>query len=329
MGVNVLQGYGATELGPLVSFTRKEDNRIGTVGQAVGGVEMRIAEDGEVMVRSPGVFKGYWEDPERTAEVLQPDGWYHTGDIGEISADGFLTLRGRKKDMLAMPDGTKVYPEDIEAVLEKDHRVREVTVVGFPAGPNLKIHAVLVMDDPSLAEEVIRDANAHLGAHQQIRAHSMWPDEDFPRTHTLKVKKREVIARLEADAAAQARAAAAGAAATNGDGAKPMAVGAGAPTAEGTLGALTALVASIAELPVGGRPARRAPVIGPEHGLPPAGRAAGRDRGGDGGLRGRRRPRTGDHGGLARRAHRRRPRRLARHGHPGLAAEPGAARAGH
>ena len=110
MGVNVLQGYGATELGPLVSFTRKEDNRIGTVGQAVGGVEMRIAEDGEVMVRSPGVFKGYWEDPERTAEVLQPDGWYHTGDIGEISADGFLTLRGRKKDMLAMPDGTRSTP---------------------------------------------------------------------------------------------------------------------------------------------------------------------------------------------------------------------------
>ncbi len=147
MGINVLQGYGATELGPLVSFTRKENNRLGTVGQAVGGVEMRIAEDGEVMVRSPGVFAGYWEDPERTAEVLEPDGWYHTGDIGEISPDGFLTLRGRKKDMLAMPDGTKVYPEDIEAVLVKDERLRDATVVGFPVGPDLKIHAVLLTDD--------------------------------------------------------------------------------------------------------------------------------------------------------------------------------------
>ena len=73
-------------------------------------MEMRIAEDGEVMVRSPGVFAGYWEDPERTAEVLETDGWYHTGDVGEISPDGFLTLRGRKKDMLAMPDGTRSTP---------------------------------------------------------------------------------------------------------------------------------------------------------------------------------------------------------------------------
>ena len=203
MGVNVLQGYGATELGPLVSFTRKENNRLGTVGQAVGGVEMRIAEDGEVMVRSPGVFAGYWEDPERTAEVLEPDGWYHTGDIGEISPDGFLTLRGRKKDMLAMPDGTKVYPEDIEAILVKDERMRDATVVGFPIGPDLKIHAVLLIDDPEPGGGRRPRRQRKSGAHQQIRAHSVWPEDDFPRTHTLKVKKREVIARLEADAAAQ------------------------------------------------------------------------------------------------------------------------------
>ena len=250
MGIDVLQGYGATELGPLVSFTRREDNRIGTVGQAIPGVELRIAEDGEVMVRSPGVFPGYWEDPERTAEVLQPDGWYHTGDIGEISADGFLTLRGRKKDMLAMPDGTKVYPEDIEAVLEKDPRVRDATVVGFPLGPNLKIHAVFLMDDPSVVEDVIRDANQKLGAHQQIRSHTIWTDEDFPRTHTLKVKKREVIARLEADAAAAGVSAGADQPAPST--ALPTAIQAGglAPAVAGTtLGALTMLVASIAEVP--------------------------------------------------------------------------------
>lgn len=238
MGINVLQGYGATELGPLVSFTRKENNRLGTVGQAVGGVEMRIADDGEVMVRSPGVFTGYWEDPERTAEVLEPDGWYHTGDIGEISADGFLTLRGRKKDMLAMPDGTKVYPEDIEAILIKDERVRDATVVGFPVGPDLKIHAVLLIDDPDQADAVVRDANAVCGAHQQIRAHSVWPDEDFPRTHTLKVKKREVIARLEADAAAAARPS---------DLASTTAAVA-APAVAGTLGTVIGLVANITEL---------------------------------------------------------------------------------
>jgi long-chain acyl-CoA synthetase len=236
MGINVLQGYGATELGPLVSFTRKENNRLGTVGQAVGGVEMRIADDGEVMVRSPGVFAGYWEDPERTAEVLEPDGWYHTGDVGDLSPDGFLTLRGRKKDMLAMPDGTKVYPEDIEAVLVKDDRIRDATVVGFPVGPDLKIHAVLLTDAPDLAEAVIRDANAKVGAHQQIRAHSVWPEADFPRTHTLKVKKREVIARLEADAAA------AGAREASARGSVSP------PAAEGTLGSVIGFVAAIVEL---------------------------------------------------------------------------------
>jgi long-chain acyl-CoA synthetase len=249
MGLDVLQGYGATELGPLVSFTRREENRMGTVGQVIPGVEMRIADDGEVLVRGPNVFAGYWEDPAKTAEAIDTDGWYHTGDIGEIDADGFLTLRGRKKDMLAMPDGTKVYPEDIEAVLAKDERIQDATVVGYPIGPDLKIHAVLLTESPEVAEAVIRDANAKLGAHQQIRAHSIWTDADFPRTHTLKVKKREVIAQLDADAAATAATLARGRteaapAATAADAATP-----GALLAAGTLGALIPMVASIAEVP--------------------------------------------------------------------------------
>ncbi len=248
MGLDVLQGYGATELGPLVSFTRREDNRMGTVGQAIPGVEVRIAGDSEVLVRGPNVFAGYWEDPAKTAEAIDADGWYHTGDIGEMDAKGFLTLRGRKKDMLAMPDGTKVYPEDIEAVLAKDERIRDATVVGFPLGPNLKIHAVFLMDDRSQAEAVIRDANAKLGAHQQIRAHSIWTDEDFPRTHTLKVKKREVIARLEADASAAAQAAAPRRTEEAPAAASTPAPGSSAPA--DTFGTLVPIVASIAEVPL-------------------------------------------------------------------------------
>jgi long-chain acyl-CoA synthetase len=251
MGLDVLQGYGATELGPLVSFTRKDRNRIGSVGEVIPGVEMRIAGDGEVLVRGPNVFAGYWEDPEKTAEAIDAEGWYHTGDIGEISPEGFLTLRGRKKDMLAMPDGTKVYPEDIEAVLAKDERIQDATVVGFPIGPNLKIHAVFLIEDgeePELAEAVVRDANAKLGAHQQIRSHSLWAADDFPRTHTLKVKKREVIAQLEADAAAAAVVADTDVAAPGAGADEPPA---GAPaTAVGTLGTLVPLVASIADVPV-------------------------------------------------------------------------------
>jgi long-chain acyl-CoA synthetase len=201
MGLDVLQGYGATEMAPVISFTRLDRNRHGTVGEPIPGVEVHIASDGEVLARGPNRFVGYWQDPERTAEAIDAEGWYHTGDLGELSPDGFLTLRGRKKDMLAMPDGTKVYPEDIEAVLTRDERVRDAAVVGLGTATDLRIHAVLLLGDRDGVDPdaVVRDANATLGGHQQIRSASIWPDDDFPRTHTLKIKKRLVLERLAAD----------------------------------------------------------------------------------------------------------------------------------
>jgi long-chain acyl-CoA synthetase len=236
MGFDVLQGYGATELSPVVSFTRPSRNRPGTVGEAIPGVEIRIGEDGEVQARGPNVFAGYWEDAASTAAAIDGEGFYHTGDIGQLDADGFLTLRGRKKDMLAMPDGTKVYPEDIEAVLARDARVRDATVVGWqPQRGELRVQAVLLLDDPAQADAVVRDANAQLGAHQQIRGVTIWPDEDFPRTHTLKVKKPIVLERL-ADLEAGAEAA------------RPSVPGATAPL---DAGGLAGLVASVANLPIG------------------------------------------------------------------------------
>lgn len=198
MGIAVLQGYGATEMSPVVSFTRLGANRLGTVGQAIPGVEIRIADDGEILANGPNRFSGYWRNPEATAAAIDADGWYHTGDLGELSADGFLTMRGRKKDMLALPDGQKVYPEDVEAVLVTDERITDATVVGWPLGPDLRVHAVLLLDDPTLAAAVVTAANGRLAPHQQIRGHTVWPDPDFPRTHTLKVRKHEVIARLAA-----------------------------------------------------------------------------------------------------------------------------------
>ena len=197
MGFEVLQGYGATECSPVVSFCRPGHNRLGTVGRAIPGVEMRIADDGEVLVRGPNVFQGYLDNEDATRAVLI-DGWYHTGDLGSIDRDGYLTLKGRKKDMLAMPDGTKVYPDDVEAVLERDARVRGVAVVGLERpGQDLHVHAVLLLDDPGQAKAIVDGANAQLASHQRIREFTVWPDDDFPRTLLGKVMKRTVLERLQ------------------------------------------------------------------------------------------------------------------------------------
>jgi long-chain acyl-CoA synthetase len=198
MGVQILQGYGATEMGPVVTFTRPERNVLTTVGEPLPGIEVRIADDGEILARGPGRFLGYWQNPEATAAAIDAEGWYHTGDLGSFTDAGMLTFRGRKKDMLALPDGQKVYPEDVEAVLRTDPRVGDATVVGWPPGGGLRVHAVLLLEDPAAADDVVRVANARLAPHQQIRGMTVWPDPDLPRTHTLKVRKPEVLARLAA-----------------------------------------------------------------------------------------------------------------------------------
>jgi long-chain acyl-CoA synthetase len=198
MGVVSLQGYGATETSPVVAFTRIERNRVGTVGEVIPGVEVRISPEGEIQVRGPNVFKGYWQRPDATAAVMQ-DGWYRTGDHGAVDAQGFLTLQGREKDMLVMPDGTKVHPADVEQALIRDARVRDAAVVGLEKSVGeIQVHAVLILHDPADADDVVRQANSQLGGHQQIRGATVWPEDEFPRTPTLKVKKPEVLAWIQA-----------------------------------------------------------------------------------------------------------------------------------
>jgi long-chain acyl-CoA synthetase len=206
LGVDVLQGYGTTECSPAVAFNRLDRNRLGSVGVPLPGVEVRIAEDGEVLVHGPNVFKGYWENEEATRSVIDAAGWYHTGDLGEIDGDGFLWLRGRKKDMIVLADGLKVYPEDIEDVLAADPRIQAAaspqrpeiaTVIGLePPGEAIHVHAVFLLKDRAVVEAIVRDANTKLSGSQQIRGWTLWPDEDFPTTPTQKVKKRFVVERV-------------------------------------------------------------------------------------------------------------------------------------
>jgi long-chain acyl-CoA synthetase len=158
-------------------------------------VEMRIAEDGEVLFRGPTLFKGYWRDAEATARAIDADGWYHSGDIGHLDPGGRLVLSGRTKDRIVLPNGFKVYPEDIENAL-RNAGIRDAVVLETAPG---RIEAVAVKPRGtteeafrSMMDAAIREANANLGPNQHIAAWRLWPHDDFPRTHTLKVRRDPV-----------------------------------------------------------------------------------------------------------------------------------------
>jgi long-chain acyl-CoA synthetase len=196
MGFRVMQGYGATECAPVVSVTPYHDHNFASIGKPLPGIEVRIAEDGELLVRGPNVSPGYWQSPDATAAAFQ-DGWYHTGDLGYQDAQGNLYLKGRKKNLIVLANGLNVYPEDIENVLLNNPAIKDAVIVGLSendGGPT--VHAILLMDDPTQAKAAIQTANKQLASHQQIRGYTNWPETDFPRTHTLKVKRQDVMDRL-------------------------------------------------------------------------------------------------------------------------------------
>ena len=139
LGVTVLQGYGATETGT-GSSTRLDDHGLGTVGRPPEGVEMRIADDGEIQFKGPTVVRGYWENPTATAEAFTADGWYRTGDIGHLDDAGRLILSGRVKDIIVLPNGFNVYPEDIENAL-RIAGIRDSVVIETQPG---RIEAVVL-----------------------------------------------------------------------------------------------------------------------------------------------------------------------------------------
>ncbi|HEV8145346.1 MAG TPA: AMP-binding protein [Bryobacteraceae bacterium] len=190
LGFVVIQGYGLTETAPIVTLNHPFHARKGTVGTPIGGTEVRLADDGEVLVRGANVSQGYY-DPTgaATSESTQLiDGWLHTGDIGEIDSEKRLVIRGRKKDMIVHPDGRKVFPEDVEAVLKEIPGVRDCAVVG----PD-QVRAVLLLAPGTSPEQIVEIANARLEDSQKIRAVSLWPGDELPRTPgTNKLKRAEI-----------------------------------------------------------------------------------------------------------------------------------------
>jgi long-chain acyl-CoA synthetase len=200
LAVLVAQGYGLTETAPIVAWNNPFATRHGSVGVPLEGVEVRIAPDGEVLVRGAAVTPGYLDRPDETRTAFT-DGWFHTGDLGTLDASGHLRLHGRKKDVIVTADGVNVVPEDVERVLNAVSGVREAAVVARNDGGE-RVHAVLVLDPGVEAGAVVRQANAALESDQRIRDFSVWPGEALPRTEAIGKLKREEIRRWVATGAA-------------------------------------------------------------------------------------------------------------------------------
>ena len=210
LGFVVIQGYGLTETAPIVTLNHPFKTNTGSVGTAIGGVEIRIADDGEILVRGENVSSGYFGEAasgETAGRAIDSAGWLHTGDIGEKDAQGRLFIKGRKKEMIVTPEGLNVFPDDVERVLNSAKGVVDSAVVGAIDGAVERVHAVLVLDPGSDPETLIRDANATLADHQRIRGFSIWTDGPLPRTEGTKKLKRAAIKEWVASGASPAAAA--------------------------------------------------------------------------------------------------------------------------
>ena len=217
-GLPIIEGYGLTETAPILTVNPPTAPRIGTVGRAVSGVELRIAADGEILARGPNIMVGYYNKPEATAQVLK-DGWFHTGDIGTLDADGYLRITDRKKDLLVTSGGKKIAPQPIEAVLKRSPLVSEAILLGdgrkyavalivpdFAAlerrltdlgRPPARREELVKRDDVvALYQEIVDGLNRELSQFERIKRIALLPTEfsieSGELTPTLKVKRKVI-----------------------------------------------------------------------------------------------------------------------------------------
>jgi len=219
IGLTIMEGYGLTETSPVTNLNTFTDFRIGTVGKVVPGTEVRIAEDGEIFVRGPQVMKGYYKKPEATAECIDADGWFATGDVGELDADGFLKITDRKKDLIVTAGGKNVAPQPIENRLKTHPLIEQAIMLGdrrrycimlvVPAFGPLETWArsagidwqsrEQLVGDPRVVEYVQGEATGMLGDLASYETPKKWAvlpeeltEENGFLTPSLKIKRRVV-----------------------------------------------------------------------------------------------------------------------------------------
>jgi long-chain acyl-CoA synthetase len=235
-GLTILEGYGLTETSPVITVNRMEDLRPGTVGKVIPGVEVKIASDGEILTRGPHVMQGYFKKPEATREAIDPEGWFHTGDIGVVDGEGFLTITDRKKDLIVTSGGKNIAPQPIENLLKTHPLIGEIVMIGnnrhFPSAlvvPNFenlerwarerglsaggRAELVARTEVQELYDQTVKELTAHMAQFEKIKKVALltteFTQESGELTPTLKVKRRvveqkykDVIDRLYEGAAA-------------------------------------------------------------------------------------------------------------------------------
>ena len=192
LGFLVVQGYGLTETAPIVTLNHPFKTRRGTVGTPIAGVEVRIADDGEILVKGDNVTTGYYGDTGDAAAAFE-DGWFHTGDLGALDDTGRLRVLGRKKEVIVTPEGLNVFPEDVERVVDAVSGVRESVVVGITHDGEERVYAVVSLETPTDLASIARTANRGLGDHQRVREVLVWPGDRLPRTEGTQKLKRAAV----------------------------------------------------------------------------------------------------------------------------------------
>ncbi len=186
----VIQGYGLTETTSLISVNHPLKLGKGSIGQILPGREIKLAEDGEILVRGESIASSYFQGRE-FKPVAQDKGWFHTGDVGALDDKGNLYFKGRKKNVIVSPEGRNIYPQDLESALRRQPEVRDCVVVGIERVGNAEPCAILILHDKNGdPQPPVQRANRSLAEFQRIRQWMVWPEEDFPRTATQKPQVR-------------------------------------------------------------------------------------------------------------------------------------------